>query len=143
MKKISPLDALITAFERLPGVGPKTAQRYVLHLLQYDKAAAEQLSSALKQAAAHIGNCLRCNTFTEQSICPTCSDEHRDPRLLAVIETPADQAALESTLAYQGFGRSLGLEEMKKINNFVKNVDIRKMVYCAHSLFTHNDMCYF
>lgn len=103
MKKTSSLDALITAFERLPGVGPKTAQRYVMHLLQYDKAAAEQLSRALEEAAAHIGNCLRCNTFTEQSICTTCSDEHRDPRLLAVIETPADQAALESTLAYQGY----------------------------------------
>ncbi len=103
LKNVSSLDALIAAFEQLPGVGPKTAQRYALHLLQHNKAAAQQLSIALKNAAGSIGNCLRCNTFAEQPICITCSDERRDPRLLAVIETPADQAALESTLSYHGY----------------------------------------
>lgn len=103
MKKASPLDALIAAFERLPGVGPKTAQRYALHLLQHDKPGAEQLAAALGEAASRIGNCMRCNTFTELEICVTCADERRDPRLLAVIETPSDQAALESTLSFSGY----------------------------------------
>jgi recombination protein RecR len=102
MKPVSALDALIKAFEALPGVGPKSAQRFALHLLQHDRPAAQQLAASLSDATHKIGNCARCNTFTEHDICETCRDERRDPTLLCVIETPADQAALEQTLSYKG-----------------------------------------
>jgi recombination protein RecR len=102
MKPVNTLDALIKAFEALPGVGPKSAQRFALHLLQHDRAAAQQLCASLAEATRKIGNCARCNTFTEHDICETCRDENRDPALLCVIETPADQAALEQTLSYKG-----------------------------------------
>jgi recombination protein RecR len=102
MKPTNTLDALIKAFEALPGVGPKSAQRFALHLLQHDRPAARALSAALANAESKVGNCARCNTFTEHDICETCRDESRDPALLCVIETPADQAALEQTLSYKG-----------------------------------------
>ncbi|MFM2400183.1 MAG: recombination protein RecR [Pseudomonadota bacterium] len=102
MKPIGALDALIKAFEALPGVGPKSAQRFALHLLQHDRPAAQALSAALAAAEKKIGNCARCNTFTEHDICEICRDERRDPSLLCVIETPADQTALEQTLSYKG-----------------------------------------
>ena len=103
MKPLPPLEALLAGFARLPGVGPKTAQRYALHLLQHDRPAAEQLAAALTAAAARISNCSRCNAFTDHLICATCSDPARDPRLLAVIESPADQAALEASLSFTGY----------------------------------------
>jgi recombination protein RecR len=102
MKRGGALDALIEAFERLPGVGVKTAQRYAYHLLQHDRTGAGQLAAALSEATGKIGNCTRCNTFSETPICKTCADERRDPQILAIIETPADQSALESSLAYKG-----------------------------------------
>jgi recombination protein RecR len=102
MKSPNALDALIKAFEALPGVGPKSAQRFALHLLQHDRPAAQALSAALANAEKKIANCARCNTFTEHDICETCRDESRDPTLLCVIEAPADQAALEQTLSYKG-----------------------------------------
>jgi recombination protein RecR len=102
MKPTNTLEALIKAFEALPGVGPKSAQRFALHLLQHDRPAAHALAKSLEQATHKIGNCARCNTFTEHDICETCRDEQRDPSLLCVIETPSDQAALEQTLSYKG-----------------------------------------
>lgn len=102
MKPTNALDALIKAFEALPGVGPKSAQRFALHLLQHDRLAAQALSTALANAEKKVGNCARCNTFTEHDICEVCSNEARDPTVLCVIETPADQAALEQTAGYKG-----------------------------------------
>ena len=96
------LDALIDALRRLPGVGQKSAQRMAFHLLQHDREAAERLAAALQQALARTRHCVRCHTFTEHEICATCADTQRDVRLLCVVETPADQAALERTASYRG-----------------------------------------
>jgi recombination protein RecR len=96
------LDALIDALRRLPGVGVKSAQRMAWHLLQHDRPAATQLASALTGALARMRHCARCHTFTEAEVCATCSDPRRDPTLLAVVETPADQAALERSGGYKG-----------------------------------------
>ena len=93
---------LLEAFERLPGVGPKTAQRFAVYLLAEDRMAAAQLADALGIGLQRIGRCARCNTFSESTLCSTCADESRDPSVLAIVETPADQQALEATLGYQG-----------------------------------------
>jgi recombination protein RecR len=96
------LEALIEALRRLPGVGQKSAQRMAFHLLQHDRAGARTLAQALEAAAARIGHCRRCHTFSEAELCATCADVGRDARLLCVVETPADQAALERTGSYRG-----------------------------------------
>jgi recombination protein RecR len=102
MASHSALDRLVQAFERLPGVGVKSAQRMAFHLLQHDHAAASELSKALAHAVASIKHCALCHTFTEQELCVTCRDPERQRHQLCVVETPADQAALERTGVYRG-----------------------------------------
>lgn len=96
------LDDLIEALRRLPGVGVKSAQRMAWHLLQHDRAGAARLAGALQGALGRMRHCARCHTFTEGEVCATCLDSQRDPTLLAVVETPADQAALERSGGYRG-----------------------------------------
>jgi recombination protein RecR len=96
------LGALVDALRRLPGVGEKSARRMSLHLLQHDRAGAQRLALALQAAVASVRHCARCHTFTESEVCSICSDTRRDGRLLCVVETPADQAAMERTGSYAG-----------------------------------------
>jgi recombination protein RecR len=96
------LDALIDALRHLPGVGQKSAQRMAYHLLQHDREGARRLAAALQGAVANMRHCQRCYTYTEAEICATCRDGGRDTRLLCVVETPADQAALERSGSYRG-----------------------------------------
>lgn len=96
------LDALVHALQKLPGVGAKSASRMAFHLLQHDREAARQLALALSQATDRMRHCQLCHTFTEHSVCSTCADPQRDRSLLCVVETPADQAALERTGVYRG-----------------------------------------
>jgi recombination protein RecR len=96
------LNALIEALRRLPGVGVKSASRMAFHLLQHDREGAQLLAQALQQAATRIRHCSLCHTFTEDEVCGTCNDPQRDATKLCVVETPADQAALERTAAYRG-----------------------------------------
>ena len=96
------LQALIDALRRLPGVGVKSAQRMAFHLLQHDRAGAQQMAAALQSAALNMRHCERCHTFTEAVVCATCLDASRDAGLLCVVETPADQAALERSGSYRG-----------------------------------------
>ena len=102
MSDTNTLDALIQALRKLPGVGIKSAQRMAFHLLQHDRAAALQLAQALQGAVQQVHHCARCHTFTEAELCATCLDDERDARQLCVLETPADQAALERTGAFKG-----------------------------------------
>jgi recombination protein RecR len=93
---------LTEALRRLPGVGPKSAQRMAYHLLQHDRDGAAMLSRALTQAVAAVQHCAMCNTLTELKICETCEDVERDAALLCVVETPGDQLMIEQTLTYKG-----------------------------------------
>ncbi len=97
------LDALVGALRRLPGVGEKSARRMALHLLQHDRSGAQQLALSLQAAVAQVRHCARCHTFTESELCGICADGQRDARLLCVVETPADQAAMERTGSYPGY----------------------------------------
>jgi recombination protein RecR len=96
------LNALIESLRRLPGVGVKSASRMAFHLLQHDRAGMQVLAQALDQATTRIRHCSRCHTFTEGDVCATCQDPQRDATKLCVVETPADQAAVERTSAYKG-----------------------------------------
>ncbi|MEK0418771.1 MAG: recombination protein RecR [Pseudomonadota bacterium] len=96
------LEGLIEALRRLPGVGPRSAQRMAWHLLQHDRPAVTVLAQALTASAQRIGHCERCHTFTEHALCATCADASRDPRQLCVIESPSDQAVLERTGSFKG-----------------------------------------
>ena len=96
------LEALVEALRRLPGVGVKSAQRIALHLLQHDREGAQRIAFALQSAVANVRHCERCHTFTEAPVCSVCRDATRDARQLCVVETPADQAALERTGSYRG-----------------------------------------
>lgn len=98
----SSLEALVEGLRRLPGVGPKSAQRIAYHLLQHDRDGAAQLGTALTHAVASIRHCSLCNTFTEDALCELCASERRDHTLLCVVETPGDQLMIEQTLTYRG-----------------------------------------
>lgn len=97
------LAALIDALRGLPGVGQKSAQRMAYHLLQHERPVMRRLAEALMQASQAVGHCERCHTFSEAVRCPICEDPARDARLLCVVETPADQAALERTGSFAGY----------------------------------------
>jgi len=97
------LDALVDALRRLPGVGEKSARRMALHLLQHDRGGAQRLALSLQAAVANVRHCARCHTFTESEVCGICADGQRDVRLLCVVETPADQSAMERTGSYTGY----------------------------------------
>lgn len=103
MADSSSLDALVDALRRLPGVGVKSASRMAFHLLQHDRQGTQMLARALQEAATSVRHCDRCNTFTEAAICSVCEDPRRDASKLCVVETPADQAALERTGAFRGY----------------------------------------
>ncbi len=98
----SSLDQLTEALRRLPGVGVKSAQRMAYHLLQHDREGAQRLARALEGAVATVRHCARCHTFTEAEVCSTCLDPGREKRQLCVVETPADQAAVERSGSYHG-----------------------------------------
>ncbi len=102
MKTPSSLEALVDALRRLPGVGPKSAQRMAYHLLQHDREGAQRLSRSLDQAVARIRHCEKCNNFSEEPLCELCGSARRDAGLLCVVEMPGDVAMMEQAQAYRG-----------------------------------------
>jgi recombination protein RecR len=101
--KFSPaLTELIEALRCLPGVGPKSAQRMTLHLLERDREGAAALARALEQAVARVDHCERCRNFTELELCEICSDPRRDRTTVCVVETPGDVLAVEQSGSYRG-----------------------------------------
>ena len=101
--KFSPsLQALMDALRCLPSVGPKSAQRMTLHLLERDREGALALATALRDAVEKIGHCSLCRNFTELEICELCSDRKRDASMVCVVETPADVLAIEQSGSFRG-----------------------------------------
>ena len=96
------LPDLMASLRCLPGVGPKSAQRMALHLLERDRAGAERLAQSLHKAVEGVGRCQRCRTLTEQTHCGICANTRRDNSLLCVVETPGDVLAIEQAGTYQG-----------------------------------------
>ena len=123
------VEDLMKAFRRLPGVGPRTAQRFVFQLLARDRHGAAEIASTLRVAVDNVRHCRQCNNFSESEICNICSSPSRDHSQLCIVETPADLASFEDAGAYQGLyfvlmGRispldgigpdDLGIEELLK-----------------------------
>jgi recombination protein RecR len=102
MNEDTALEALKEALRRLPGVGPKSAQRMALHLLERDREGLRAIAAALTGAAERIRHCTRCNNFTENELCAICASPRRDRTLLCVVETPSDLVSLEQAGAYNG-----------------------------------------
>ncbi len=99
----SPLvEKLITSLRVLPGVGPKTAQRMAMHLLERDRDGGRRLAAVLDEALERVGYCRRCRTLTEEEVCALCESARRDDTLLCVVESPADQLAIEEAGGYRG-----------------------------------------
>jgi recombination protein RecR len=96
------LQQLIDALRCLPGVGPKSAQRMAMHLLERDRQGGHALAQVLDQAMERIGRCSNCRTFTEAEQCELCLSPKRDHSLICVVETPADILAIESSGGFDG-----------------------------------------
>lgn len=96
------LEDLIEALRCLPGVGPKSAQRMALHLLQRDREGAKRLGGALIDTMERVAHCESCRIFTERQPCRWCSDPARNPRELCVVESPADVLAIDRSTDYTG-----------------------------------------
>jgi recombination protein RecR len=96
------LDQLIESLRCLPGVGPKSAQRMALHLLERDREGGKRLSGILDKSMEHIGRCSICRNLTEHKICQICANEQRDKSQLCIVESPSDVIAIEQATGYRG-----------------------------------------
>jgi recombination protein RecR len=96
------LSRLVDALRCLPGVGPKSAQRMVYHLLQHQRQRGIHLASCLEHAMNHVNHCQRCHNYTEEEFCYLCTDPARDASMLCIVESPADVLAIEQSNAFQG-----------------------------------------
>lgn len=96
------LSELISALRVLPSVGPKSAQRMALHLLERNRQGGVRLSEALAHAMRDVGHCQDCRTFTEEPRCQICANPARERQLLCVVESPADILAIEQSGSYRG-----------------------------------------
>lgn len=96
------ISRLVSALRCLPGIGPKSAQRMVFHLLQHQRQRGLHLATCLEDAMQNVRHCLRCNNHTMEEICGICQSNARHQRLLCIVEGPADVAAIEQSNAYQG-----------------------------------------
>lgn len=97
-----PLARLLTELEKLPGIGPKSAQRMAFYLLRIPREEAMQLAHAIVEVKEKIGFCRECFNFTDQELCDICRDTRRDRSLLCVVSEPRDLMAMERTNEFRG-----------------------------------------
>ena len=102
------ISALIAALNKLPGVGPRSAERMALYLVQSDSDAVRQLADAMLQAREKIQFCATCGALTEKSPCPICDDSRRDASLVCVVERAVDILSIEKSNAFRGKFHVLG-----------------------------------
>ncbi|MXZ81363.1 MAG: recombination protein RecR [Gammaproteobacteria bacterium] len=96
------VEDLKQALKRLPGIGPKTAQRMAFHLLERDREGARLIEKTIGQALSRVNHCKRCNNFSETEVCAICASASRQSEYLCVVETPADLEAIEQAGVYRG-----------------------------------------
>ena len=102
MKNFSLFDQTVEAFRCLPGVGSKTAQRMLLHLLERDRTRGELLVRLLGESLEKIKNCALCRNISETELCEICRDQRRDKSMICVVESPSDVIAIEQASAFNG-----------------------------------------
>lgn len=98
----SQISNLIQEFSRLPGIGPKSAQRLAFHIINMPKEQAHSLANTIIEARENVRYCKCCHTLTDQEICPICSNSNRDHKTIMVVETTRDLAAYEKTGKFEG-----------------------------------------
>lgn len=136
---------LIESLRCLPGVGPKSAQKMALYLLERDSQGADRLAQSLRQALDKVGRCHQCRTLTEDTLCPICADEQRNSSRLCIVETPADVIAIESTKQFDGLyfvllGHlspidGIGPEELglDRLETLAKEVGVEEVIIATNS----------
>lgn len=142
----SPLiDELMESLRCLPGVGPKSAQKIALHLLEREHKGANRLAHSLREALDKVGRCRTCRTLTEEDQCRICNDERRSPELLCIVETPADVIAIETSASFKGryfvlMGHlspidGIGPEELglDKLEKLVKDHGTKEVIIATNS----------
>ena len=139
-----PVQLLIDELGRLPGVGPKSAQRIAFHLLKIPADDVERLATAISDAKARVRFCERCFNVADDVLCPICSDDGRDPSIVCVVEESRDIVALEKTGEFRGryhvlLGAMSPLEgigpEQLKIRELVARIEpegIEEIVLCTN-----------
>jgi len=103
-----PINELLSALNTLPGIGPRSAERLALHLVQSEAGAVRQLAQAILQARERIRACPICGALTEQVPCAICADSRRDAALVCVVERPVDIISIEKSGTYRGRFHVLG-----------------------------------
>lgn len=98
----SQISSLIEELSRLPGIGPKTAQRLAFHIINMPKEQVERLAKTMTDARENVRYCKQCFTLTDQELCPICKNEKRDSKTIMVVENTRDLAAYEKTGKYHG-----------------------------------------
>lgn len=138
------IQELIDSFGRLPGIGPKSAQRIAFHLLNADESESRRLVEAITRAGERVRFCSLCFNFAEGDRCEICEDTRRDPHLLCVVEEPRDVVAIERTREFRGRYHVLGgaidhLQgigpEQLKINELLSRVGsegITEVILCTN-----------
>ena len=99
---------LVAALGKLPGIGPRTAERLALFIVQTDVQGVEHLARALVEARQRVGTCQRCGALTETQPCPICSDDRRDPSLVCIVERPVDILLVDKAGTFRGKFHVLG-----------------------------------
>ncbi|MGI6365743.1 MAG: recombination mediator RecR [Bacillota bacterium] len=102
MRYYDSLARLIAQFQKLPGIGNKTAQRLAFHILKMPESEVRNFAAALVEARAKLLTCSRCGNMTDTDPCPICTDTRRNPRYICVVQEPRDILALERTNEYKG-----------------------------------------
>jgi recombination protein RecR len=102
------IQELVQQLRRMPGIGPRSAERIALWIVQRKDARAEQIADAISKTVAGIQPCIRCGFFSESELCAICSDPERDSRRLCVVEEPTDILSLERSGVFRGLYHSLG-----------------------------------
>lgn len=136
MSYTKPIHDLIQALRCLPSVGPKSAQRMALHLIERNRTGGKQLAQALTHAMESIQNCAECRNFSEKAICTLCTHPSRESNLLCIVESPADMIAIEQTQSYRGryfvlMGR---LSPLDRIGPKEIGIDLLKKKLDSHEL---------
>lgn len=103
-----PIASLIAELAKLPGIGPRSAERIALHLVQSEAGAVNRLAQVILQAREQIHFCPNCGALTDKSQCQICSDPRRDPSLVCVVERPVDILSIEKSGSFRGKHHVLG-----------------------------------
>jgi len=103
-----PIASLVSALSQLPGIGPRSAERIALHLVQAESGTVKQLADAMLNARARVRSCETCGALTEASPCAICADPRRDASLVCVVERPVDILSLEKSGTFRGHYHVLG-----------------------------------